>query len=170
MTLRSLVVLPLLPLLSVLLMACDRPDPATTTSTHLIDDLRSKGSPEAVRAALGARAVDWNIEFTEQITPTSLEKPVEVVRVEVPAYESLGFSGRLLLTFNDKLLTRTEFCPADFEAYVRTLEAEIGVAILESGNGHQDGNTVIWAWTLEPGKECVGWRDQQLTRIFADSD
>lgn len=167
MTLRLLVGLTLL---AALLMACDRPDPATTPSTHLIDDLLSKESPEAVEAALGAKAASWSIDFTEKITPTSFEEPVEVIRVKIPGYESLGFSGRLLLTFNDDLLTRTEFCPADFQAYVRALEAEIGVPILEAGNGHQDGNTVIWAWTLEPGKECVGWRDQQLTRIFSDSD
>lgn len=157
-------------LTAVLLAACNREDPAVMPSTNLIDDLRSGESPEAVKLALGAEAAGWNVEFTEQFTSASLEKRIEVVRIEIPKYQSLGHAGRLLLTFNDNLLTRTEFCPEDFQAYRARLESEIGESILEAGSGHQKGNTVIWAWTLEPDNQCVGWRDQNLTRIFSYSD
>jgi hypothetical protein len=121
----------------------------------------------AVRSILGHKAAEWKVVSQERVWPPAINTTIDVIRVEIPQYVDRGYKGRLVLTFKRDLLTRTEFFPTDFDGYLHKLDDELGTSLRD--REYRRGHLVIWAWTLEPDRKAIGWRDQELTELFDSS-
>lgn len=90
----------------------------------------------------------------------SSQPPYKLHSISLAPFEHLDHQGKLLLTFYNDRLERTDFYPEDIERYIGKLK-NTGL-ILEYGKEVIQGNTVIWQGKDPDQIRFVGWADKRL--------